>query len=226
MPNLYIGLGLPLTGAARRRWSCSGRWWSSSIRDADDDPGAFRLVSGLLVIASVLYIVPQIYGLEAADQEALGDLPSKLISTENLDVAKPIFWISIVLFFLTAGALFLRFLVRLGRPTEATSHLDLTSPLRRSPTAGGTSRPRSRPGGRPEVQPARPAAPATRVALRSGHARHRVRLPRRRRPGPAGREVQRARRRRQPPRHAALPVPPSAPRARDRPHGVGAGDAP
>ncbi len=121
MPNLYLkGDGLPITAPLASVFL----FWALAvkiIRDADDDPMAFRLVSSLLVVASVLYIVPQVYGMEAADQEALGDLPSKLISTENLDVAKPIFWISIALFILTAGALFLRFLVRLGRPTEASS---------------------------------------------------------------------------------------------------------
>jgi hypothetical protein len=121
MPNLYLtGEGLPITAPL----ASVVLFWALAVkivRDADDDPAAFRLVSGLLVVASVLYIVPQVYGMEAADQEYLGDLPSKLISTENLDVAKPIFWISIALFFLTAGALFVRFLVRLGRPNEASS---------------------------------------------------------------------------------------------------------
>lgn len=121
MPNLYLtGDGLPITAPLASvflLWALAVK----IVRDADDDPVAFRIVSGLLVIASVLYIVPQVYGMEAADQEYLGDLPSKLISTSNLDVAKPIFWISIVLFFVTAGALFTRFLVRLGRPTEASS---------------------------------------------------------------------------------------------------------
>ena len=55
------------------------------VRDPDEDLAAFRLFSILLVIASVLYIVPQIYGLEAADQAYLGDLPSKLISSSNLE---------------------------------------------------------------------------------------------------------------------------------------------
>ncbi len=121
MPNLYLtGDGLPITAPLASVFL----FWALAVkivRDADDDPVAFRIVSGLLVIASVLYIVPQVYGMEAADQKSLGDLPSKLISTSNLDVAKPIFWISIVLFFATAGALFVRFLVRLGRPTEASS---------------------------------------------------------------------------------------------------------
>ncbi len=71
-------------------------------------------------MASVLYIVPQVYGKEAADQAYLGDLPKMLISVENLDVARPIFWGSIVLFGLTAAALFGRFLLRLGRPADAS----------------------------------------------------------------------------------------------------------
>jgi hypothetical protein len=121
MPNLYLtGDGLPITAPLAvvvLLWALAVKL----IRDADDDPAAFRLVSGLLIVASVLYIVPQVYGMEAADQEYLGDLPSKLISTSNLDVARPIFWISLVLFGLTAGALFVRFLVRLGRPSDAAS---------------------------------------------------------------------------------------------------------
>jgi hypothetical protein len=121
MPNLYLtGEGLPITAPL----ASVVLFWALGVkivRDADDDPAAFRLVSGLLVVASVLYIVPQVYGMEAADQEYLGDLPSKLISTENLDVAKPIFWVSIGLFALTAGVLFVRFLIRLGRPTEVSS---------------------------------------------------------------------------------------------------------
>jgi hypothetical protein len=121
MPNLYLtGDGLPITAPLASVFL----FWALAvklIRDADDDPAAFRLVSVLLVVASVLYIVPQVYGMEAADQEYLGDLPSRLISTSNMEVARPLFWVSMVLFMLTAGALFVRFLLRLGRPTEATS---------------------------------------------------------------------------------------------------------
>ncbi len=121
MPNLYLtGEGLPITAPLAvvvLLWALAVK----IVRDADDDPAAFRLVSVLLVVASVLYIVPQVYGMEAADQEYLGDLPSKLISVENLDVAKPIFWISLVLFAITAAALFGRFLLRLGRPSDAAS---------------------------------------------------------------------------------------------------------
>ena len=76
MPNLYfVGDGLPITAPL----SVLVLFWAlcvKIIRDPDEDPAAFRLLSVLLVIASVLYIVPQIYGLESADQAYLGDLPT------------------------------------------------------------------------------------------------------------------------------------------------------
>ncbi len=118
MPNLYLSLGLPLTAPL----ASLVLFWAlvvKLVRDADDDPQAFSLVSILLVIASVLYIVPQVYGMEAADQEYLGDLPKALISTTNLDVARPLLWITIALFAITAGFLFVRFLLRLNVPDEA-----------------------------------------------------------------------------------------------------------
>ncbi len=117
-PNLYLKLGLPITSPL----ATVVLFWAlvvKLLRDADEDPVAFRLVSLLLVVASVLYIVPQIYGMEAADQEYLGKLPSLLISSSNLAVARPILWISIGLFSLTGFGLFVRFLVRIGRDTQS-----------------------------------------------------------------------------------------------------------
>jgi hypothetical protein len=131
MPNLYIGLGLPLTAPL----AAVVLFWAlvvKLIRDADDDPGAFRLVSLLLVISSVLYIVPQIYGLEAADQVdwldryGLGSIPGALTAANPDEatvnaLAWPILDLSLALFALTAVWLFVRFLVRLGRPAEVES---------------------------------------------------------------------------------------------------------
>jgi len=120
MPNLYLKVGLPITAPL----AAVVLFWAlvvKLIRDADDDPAAFRLVSILLVVASVLYIVPQIYGLEAADQAYLGGLPAALTSSTNLALARPILWISLGLFALTGGALFVRFLVNLGRVEGAAS---------------------------------------------------------------------------------------------------------
>jgi hypothetical protein len=117
MPNLFLKVGMPITAPLATvvlLWAAAVK----IIRDIDDDLGAFRLSSLLMVIASALYIIPQVYGMEAADQAYLGDLPNALISTGNLALARPILWISLALFVITAGALFTRFMLRLGRPAD------------------------------------------------------------------------------------------------------------
>jgi hypothetical protein len=128
MPNLYIGLGLPITAPLATvvlAWALAVKL----TRDSDDDVNAFRAVSILLVIASILYIVPQIYGLEAADQvesldavAGLGGIPAALSASDGAgainDWAWPILNASLVLVGLTAAALFTRFVMRLGRTDE------------------------------------------------------------------------------------------------------------
>ncbi|MEO8469427.1 MAG: hypothetical protein ABI573_07130 [Chloroflexota bacterium] len=118
MPNLYLVTGLPITAPLATvvlLWALAVKL----IRDPDDDPAAFRLLSGLLILASILYIVPQVYGMEAADQAYLGSIPGMLISTENLDLARPILWTSLGLIGLTGAGIFFRFLMRLGQPDPA-----------------------------------------------------------------------------------------------------------
>jgi hypothetical protein len=123
MPNLYIGLGLPLTAPLATvvlLWAMVVKL----IRDADDDRRTFQIVSVLLVIASVLYIVPQIYGLESADQvdalKGIGlDWVPGALSAIGSDgtvnaLAWPILGTSLVLFGLTGAALFVRFVINLG----------------------------------------------------------------------------------------------------------------
>jgi hypothetical protein len=132
MPNLYLKVGLPITSPL----ATVVLFWAlvvKLIRDADDDPRAFRLVSILLVVASVLYIVPQVYGLEAADQEYLGGLPEALTSSSNLELARPILWISLGLVGLTGFGLFAWFLVHLGRAERAMR--DDLQPVERPSTA-------------------------------------------------------------------------------------------
>jgi len=106
MPNFYLtGDGLPITAplaAVVLFWTLAVKL----VRDTDDDPAAFRLESVLLIIASVLYIIPQIYGMEAQDQTNLGNIPSLLVSTTNMEVARPLFWVSIGLFALTGVGIF------------------------------------------------------------------------------------------------------------------------
>ena len=130
MPNLYIGLGLPLTAPL----ATVILFWALIVkltRDVDDSPSAFRTFSILLVIASVLYIVPQVYGLESADQVdaltgiGLGWTPDAL-SAANADagtvnaLAWPILGTSLVLFAGSAAYLFGRFMLALGRQPGAS----------------------------------------------------------------------------------------------------------
>ena len=118
MPNLYLKVGLPITAPI----AVVLLFWAlvvKIVRDPDEDPVAFSWLSLLLVAASILYIVPQIYGLEAADQDYLGGIPAALTSTENLAVARPILWISLALFGLTAAGLFVRAVLELGSPGPA-----------------------------------------------------------------------------------------------------------
>ena len=122
MPNLYLSTGLPITAPI----AALVLFWATVvklIRDVDDDPAAFRLFSVLLVIASALYIVPQVYGMEAADQAYLGDLPNAMISIGNLALARAILWGSLGLFALTGLAVFVRFMMRLGKPADGEASM-------------------------------------------------------------------------------------------------------
>jgi hypothetical protein len=129
MPNLYIGLGLPLTAPL----ATVALFWALIVkltRDVDDNASAFRAFSILLVVASVLYIVPQVYGLESVDQvQALSgvglDWTPDALSAANADagtvnvLAWPILWLSLGLFAASAAYLFGRFMVALGREPKA-----------------------------------------------------------------------------------------------------------
>ena len=105
------------------------------LRDPDDSPSDFRLQSALLVIASVLYIIPQVYGMEAADQ-GLGDWSTALISVSNLAVARPILWITLALFGITGALVFVRFLLQLGDGRGLTSSSRSLTHERRRPLPG------------------------------------------------------------------------------------------
>lgn len=129
MPNLYIGLGLPLTAPL----ATVILLWALVVKllgDADDDARTFQIVSVLMVIASVLYIVPQIYGLESADQvdalKGIGlDWVPGALSAVGSDgtvnaLAWPILFASLALFGLTGALLFIRFAFGIGRAPAAS----------------------------------------------------------------------------------------------------------
>jgi hypothetical protein len=117
-PNLYMSadLGVPITAPI----AALVLFWALLFKvtgDADDNPTTFRIVSILLVIASMLYIIPQIFGVEAADQADslnaianLGGIPSALVSGSNPSVSYPILNLSLLGFAATGAVMFLWFL--------------------------------------------------------------------------------------------------------------------
>jgi multisubunit Na+/H+ antiporter MnhF subunit len=118
-PNLYMSadLGVPITAplaALVLFWAMLAKLFG----DADDDARTFRIVSVLLVVASMLYIIPQIYGVEAGDQvvalnsisSSLGGIPGALVSGSNPDVSYPILNLSLAGFAATGAVIFAWFL--------------------------------------------------------------------------------------------------------------------
>src|SRR5664280_809841 len=118
-PNLYMSadLGVPITAplaALVLFWAMLAKLFG----DADDDARTFRIVSVLLVVASMLYIIPQIYGVEAGDQvvalnsisSSLGGIPAALVSGANPGVSYPILNISLLGFAATGAVIFMWFL--------------------------------------------------------------------------------------------------------------------
>ena len=110
-PNLYLnsGLGLPITAPM----ASLVLFWALLVKvtgDADDNPTTFRLVSILLVVASALYIIPQIYGVEAGDQGGLGGLTAAFVVGDDLTLPYAILNLSLLGFAATGGALFVWFM--------------------------------------------------------------------------------------------------------------------
>jgi hypothetical protein len=118
-PNLYLKIGLPITAPI----ATLVLFWATLVklfRDPDDNADDFRLFSLLLVVASILYIVPQVYGMEAADQALFGSQigHNPMISIDNLALAKPILWGTLALFSATGAVVFGKFMIALGKPVD------------------------------------------------------------------------------------------------------------
>ena len=117
-PNVYMSpdLGVPITAPL----AALVLFWALLAKltgDSDDDARTFRIVSILLVVASMLYIIPQIYGVEAGDQvdalnsiANLGGIPGALVSGSNPDVSYPILNLSLLGFAATGAVIFAWFL--------------------------------------------------------------------------------------------------------------------
>jgi len=102
-PNLVKGNALPLTGSLATALLLVALAVKLT-RDADDNPNDFRLSTGLVLLSSALYLVPQVFGVESADQSS--PLASFLTTSSNLDWAVPILYVSYIMLIATGVYLF------------------------------------------------------------------------------------------------------------------------
>ncbi|HVA87241.1 MAG TPA: hypothetical protein VNF73_13120 [Candidatus Saccharimonadales bacterium] len=107
MPNLIMTSNLPLTAPLSTLFLFLALYFKLT-RDADDDFGAYRLVTVLLVIGASFYFVPQTLAIESTSQGYLAGLANFLDSTKNQAWAGPILVIALVGFAAIAGRIFLR----------------------------------------------------------------------------------------------------------------------
>ncbi len=122
-PDVYLrGDGLGITAPLATLFLM----WAALVKllgDPDDKASHFQLQSILLLVASVLYLGPQSYGREAADQGMswTSALTSMTTVTRNgvdfavpQPIAEPILFGTLVLIAITGALVFVRFLLKLG----------------------------------------------------------------------------------------------------------------
>lgn len=104
-PNLVASSALPLTGALGTAILMLALAVKLT-RDADDNATDFRITTILVLLGAVLYLVPQVLGVEAADQDYMSAISSFLTTSSNLAWAMPLLYASYLVLVATAGYLF------------------------------------------------------------------------------------------------------------------------
>ena len=134
-PDLVKGASLPLTGSLATALLLVGLAVKLT-RDADDNAADFRLVTTLILVASALYLIPQVFGVEAADQDYLKGISTFLTTSSNLDWAMPLLYLSYVVLIATAVYLF-----------TVVTFLKVKEPVSRRPRVAPTPERAARAGG-------------------------------------------------------------------------------
>jgi hypothetical protein len=114
MPNLFLTMDLPLTAPLATLFL----FWALYVKlmyDADDNLGAYRVVTAFLVAGATFYFVPQTLAIEAGSQEYLADFAAFFNSAENQAWAGPILIISLIGFAATAVLIFYRVVISASR---------------------------------------------------------------------------------------------------------------
>jgi len=104
-PNLVTADALPLTGSLATALLLVALALKLT-RDADDNAADFRLTTLIFIAASALYLIPQVFGVEAADQDYMTAVSSFLTTNTNVGLAMPILYLSYVVLIATSIYLF------------------------------------------------------------------------------------------------------------------------
>lgn len=93
MPNVVKANDLPITGSLAALFLLLALAVKLSHR-VDDDVQAYRFATAFLVIGSILYYIPQIFAIEAADQSALSGFSTAFTSSAHPSTALYLMWIA------------------------------------------------------------------------------------------------------------------------------------
>lgn len=104
-PNLMTTIALPLT-APLAALLLFMSLYVKLLYDSDDDFTAYRVSTALMAVGAALYLVPQIFGIEATSQGWLAPVSKFLTSSSNTAWLNPILVISLVGFGVIGGLIF------------------------------------------------------------------------------------------------------------------------
>lgn len=120
MPGLFLTLTFPVLAPLAALLF----FWALVVKlfgDADDDAATFRRLSLLLVAGATLYFIPLFFGVQALEQEFLGDLPEFLVSSTNATLGVPTLIVGLAGYGLTGAYIFWRFLGPFRHPGRRTA---------------------------------------------------------------------------------------------------------
>ncbi len=136
MPNVVQNSDLPITGSLATLFLLLALAVKLSHR-VDDDVTAYRVATAFLVVGSVLYYIPQIFAIEAADQPKLAGFASAFTSSSHPTTALYLMWIALAGVIVVAGWLVIRVMQNaeksMTRSTPPTQH---QMPPTTAPAAG------------------------------------------------------------------------------------------
>ncbi len=137
MPNVVQNSDLPITGSLAALCLLLALAVKLSHR-VDDDVAAYRAATAFLVLGSVLYYIPQIFAIEAADQPKLAWFATAFTSSAHPTTALYLMWISLAGVMGVAGWLVLRVVQHAERSMMSQVNNTSRNQMPPTPTAAAT----------------------------------------------------------------------------------------